>query len=441
MTPNPISDNTRHGKQRALSPSSGMPMEASSSSRSRFEASRKLFASLEDSQQAASVSGSLEKVSLTSGEQIGTPPPVPPPPVPKRPDAKKPEHSPSPPAMPSLCGGMPIIQSLNAYRKAPLLMKTVLVSDPTQQESKEAKKIYRLDLWSDYLIVSRNQTVFVYETLSNQLVNQVNSGVDVTVLQVSIDGTLWVGTADGSILLLDCTNGSMLEKQKRFHVHSSNAVEQIIQAGGDMLSFDATGVLLVWPKAALTLSCKAHVLTTKAKRVWYHGDLLYVSYGRTVKYYRLDDDELAELGKLDPAAEGIINIAPVVDVILHNEHLLVVHEDGKITLWTVSGKFVSCTCIGTPYKVQKAILVQRYLWVAFSTGRITVIDIQSTIDHWVVFSDWKLHQSLVQDISLKDSSCQVVSIAEDDSVYLWDAQLKHAHSCRSLFMGFSLIMR
>lgn len=361
------------------------------------------------------------------------PPAIPPPPLPPRPLPKRPEQPPeqgTSRTVRSPVAALGHVQSIAPFKRPPLVSEYRLPVQLASPSSAEAQaKRYRVAICSNEVILSSQNILHVIDALSGECIRQVTMVSPISSLYYSpTDCVLWTGTVDGSIFLLDTKNSYTL-LHHRAYAHSTHAVQQFCEFGEDMLSMDCTGVAIRWPKRALTLNSKALVFPTATKHIICKENAVFASCGKLVKVYTLDS-ELTELAVLDPAKGELVNIAAAVRLFMHQDRLVVMHEDGKILVWSLdSYDLLHATCLGSSYRVVHAELIaNRYIWCTFNTGRIQVIDAGSVdVSSWHLYADWKSHQSTILDfgVSVRFSA----TVDEDEVVCVWDTGLVQAQRC------------
>lgn len=389
-------------------------------------------------------SESNHEISLESLSKIlvetEAPPPLPPRPVPKRP-TERPQQKQESRTVTSPLGPIGHIQSIAPFKRPPLVSEFKIplqISSPSTSEAQV--KNYRVVICGNNAVVSNQNSLYVLDVLTGECIKHLTMATPISALHYCpLDCILWTGTVDGSIFLLDSKNSFAL-LHHRAYAHSNHSVEQFCHFGEDMLSVDQTGVAIRWPKRALTLNSQALVFPSSTRKILSCDQEIFAICGKLVKRYRLEG-ELVEIAAYDPAKFSIINIAAAVSMFIHNGCLVVMHEDGKILSWSLDcDELIHATSIGSSYKLVHANLVnQRYIWCTFNTGRIEIIDSAAKdVKDWTVYLDWKSHQSTILD--MKSCSRFVVSVDDDDVVYIWDTGLKQAIKCTNADVSFIMTL-
>lgn len=356
----------------------------------------------------------------------GLPPPVPPPPVPKRPERQPDHSSPSPPAAPPASGQCLPVPSLNAYKKAPLVRKLELPDlSRSSQDSKVLSPKPRISIFDGVLAVALGSQLYSLDIMSSQLLQQTAIEHVVTCAH-AVGATLWIGTADGSVLQHDIR--TLQQLAIRPNHHSGRPVEHILPyLGEDVLTIDGAGVMIRWRKGELSLNCSVYKFphAPKAYAVLEDGKIL--SSGGKCAYLYSIEGKLAELSCYDPATRKLINVAQVSHLLVHERGAFsTIHEDGKAIVWQTEAKDAHVTTMNiSSYRIKAA--VQRdanHSWLGFSTGRISVFGCTPVLE---VYADWKLHECAIVDMALDGRF--LASIDEEGGLYIWDANLQKARNC------------
>ncbi|EMR10245.1 hypothetical protein PNEG_01514 [Pneumocystis murina B123] len=252
---------------------------------------------------------------------------------------------------------------------------------------------------------------------------------------VDEEGTrIWLGTKDGHILEINIFYQGFVDK--RFGIHS-HPIIFILRCGYELWTLDDSGKLLIWSddthKNGLHLQStpRTYKVVAKASFCFVVKNQLWLGVSRSVYVY----NPLAYLNKLPFIATNrpIVPHLPVGEIscgaFLRDQPDLVYlgHQDGKISVYSRT----SLTCLDvinvSLYNIVSLIGVGNYLWAAFKTGMIYVYDLQSKPRK--VMKGWWAHKFPILELQLDTTSiwkvkrCQVVSLASDNIIRIWDGLL------------------
>ncbi|KTW29766.1 hypothetical protein T552_00973 [Pneumocystis carinii B80] len=252
---------------------------------------------------------------------------------------------------------------------------------------------------------------------------------------VDEEGTrIWLGTKDGHILEINIFYQGFVDK--RFGIHS-HPIIFMLRCGYELWTLDDSGKLLIWSddthKNGLHLQStpRAYKVVAKASFCFVVKNQLWLGVSRSVYVY----NPLAYVNKLPfiTTNRPIVPHLPVGEIscgtFLRDQPDLVYlgHQDGKISVYSIS----SLTCLDvinvSLYNIVSLIGVGNYLWAAFKTGMIYVYDLQSKPRK--VMKGWWAHKFPILKLQLDTTSiwkvkrCQVVSLASDNIIRIWDGLL------------------
>lgn len=355
-----------------------------------------------------SLSERLESVKIAGSCQV---PPVPPPPVPKRPPPLHKSKTPETPLH------VPSVRSLGAYKKPPLLNQFYLkppASEGVDSTEKNRSHNYKLAVYGSWIVCSLDRRL-TFLGVESKTVRIVEIESAATAL-LGTNGQLWVGTADGQLLVFD-VNLERIFEDGRAHqsIVNLSLLESVASIGPDWKVVVWDGIKFL-PKKILFFPA-----SSKGRPVCLNG-CFYLLNSKKVTLI----SEMDMRCSFDITKHGHVNVGSVVDIVVVDEWLLVFHEDGKVSQWNKDdGSFKRLVSLG-PYRITVAKLVFGMIWIGFSTGRMAVLDL-SIPNSWRIFAEWKVHQSSI--INLVQVGSMVVSLAEDEMIYVWDGSLASAHQC------------
>lgn len=249
------------------------------------------------------------------------------------------------------------------------------------------------------------------------------------------EGTrIWLGTKEGNIFEINIFYQGFVDK--RFGIHSHSII-YILRCGYELWTLDDSGKLLVWSDSThqnglhLQSTPRTYKTVPKANFCFVVKNQLWLGVSKSVYVY----NPAADINNLP----FIVTTRPIVPhlpvgyiscgTVLRNQPDLVYlgHQDGKISVYSRT----SLTCLDiinvSLYSIVSMVGVGNYLWAAFKTGMIYVYDLQSRPRK--VMKSWWAHKFPILELQLDTTSiwkvkrCQVVSLASDNIIKIWDGLL------------------
>lgn len=248
---------------------------------------------------------------------------------------------------------------------------------------------------------------------------------------------IWLGTKEGGLLEGDL--GVMRVTSKRLGVHTT-AIKGIYRCGFEMWTLDEDGRVQIWGPDAVTDGLPNLAGSPKSQRgpsALQAGivvrDQLWIGRNKAISVFKpsaaAEQTQFA-LSRPIAAARPVGEISCAAILTQDPEHVYFGHDDGKISVYSVS----KMTCVDVVsisiYKVTAMAGVGNNLWIGFRTGMIYVYDVSQR--PWVVLKDWKAHEGPVMSLMVDRSSIfkmkrlPVVTMTHSDNVLtIWDGMLRH----------------
>lgn len=470
-------------------------MEEEADRKSRFERAKKLFSSSESithgksKKSKASLSQSMNDLHIDDGkpaQQVQTNKSdkkkiadVSPPPLPGRPSITPQSdlQTPSPPVPPkskSPTNKLRHLPTFNAYKRAPLIQSLDARELPVPFQPTNlpvtsttlgqgvcfaitGNRLVISSVFSLRMILISGSTGDLQWRLPATLENGLVSGVS-SLLIKSSNTLLVVGTSDGAITTVALESGQIIKERQL--VHQNRPIMYMTElSSGDIITGDMGGLFLLWPKGDFTAkphSIQMPVARCQAVETIEKPDCLVfffaVAKSIFVFRYMYATQVVMEMGAFDATSCGIGKIGAVVSIQFLPGccetacNFVSVHEDGKILAWYLNAlsqkEYLGGVNLG-PYRIQKSLIQDRWLWVFLSTGKIQVLALDGcrSPESWSIYAEWKGHASPI--LLATFAQGLMISMSEDFVIGIWDARLRKAHLCTSIlrFLTLSHITR
>ena len=245
---------------------------------------------------------------------------------------------------------------------------------------------------------------------------------------------IWVGTNGGDLMEIDIETKDIVDGKA--NIHGRMEIIQIYRRFNELWSLDEAGTLHVWGPGedGLPNIGKAPSQTFKAPRGHTFSmvveDELWYATGKEIRVFLPTLDGRAQFQVLirPLVAEGAGEVTSGTRLRTQPGKIFFGHSDGKVSIF--SGKDYTCLSVlsVSSWKINAIAGAGQYMWVASGMGMMSVYEIGQ--EPWVVLKEWKAHDSPVLRLKTDHASSyrlgqlQVVSIAADNRVKIWDGLLE-----------------
>lgn len=294
------------------------------------------------------------------------------------------------------------------------------------------------------LLTCANSVISGWDLLSGENYFNLSMGLEIaTCMAIISPRTAVVGTLPGNLILVDIQRGYTI----RIVTAGAKPIMHLFVKSGELWAIDEGGWVHLWQvvNQEICVDIKAGVArvldrphvahVTDDQHLWICSGKLFEVYRRSEKG---EASGLLLVARFECEADfGLQNATLVTGITSISSGSLVVtsHEDGNILVWK-SPECAPLNCFKTGlYKISCIQNVNEKLWVAFSTGRVVVIDPL----FWEVSLEWKPHQTLITMLSYCEAFLApnllyrpVITLCEFSCLHIWDGNLREKHTQEAL---------
>lgn len=253
--------------------------------------------------------------------------------------------------------------------------------------------------------------------------------------QIEEEGSkIWLSTNIGELLEVDVASKRIVASNT--DAHARKEVIRIHRNATEVWTLDTEGRLLVWPSDSLgSPDLSECVFVARVPRghsaSLVTNNQLWLATGKEINVYQPTanpDNSNFQLTPQPLSQSHVGDVASCTTIPGDPEHVYFGHADGKISCYSVK----TLTCVGvvnvSVYKIGCLVGVGDHLWAGFSVGMVYVYDPRT--QPWKIKKYWHAHQHPVATMVVDRSGIwkldrlQVVSLAMDNSIGIWDGMLR-----------------